>query len=62
MKLTLIISKLLNLKEENILGVTNDLIKDHDLKNDLKDPSFSLFERAAEVSKTDFKCLTAKRA
>ena len=66
MKLTLIIFKLLNLKEENISDVTNDLIKKYvlkiDLKYDLKDFLFSLFEQAAEVSKTNSECLTVKRA
>ena len=66
MKLTPIISKLLNLKEENISGVINNLIKDHvseiNLKNNLRDPLSPLFKRAAEISKTDLKCLTAKRA
>ena len=64
-KLTLIISKLLNLKEENISDVMNDLIRDYvlktDLKNNSKDLLFSLFKQAAEVSKTDLKCLTVKR-
>ena len=31
------------------------------LENDSKDLSSPLFERAAEVNKTDLKCLTAKR-
>ena len=58
--------ELLNLREENILSATDNLMKDHALKIDVEDspegPSSPLFERAAEVSKTDSKCLTAKRA
>ena len=52
MKLTLIISELLNSEEENISDVTDDLIRDYalktdsetDLKNNSKDPSFPLFK------------------
>ena len=48
MKQTLITSKLINLKEENILSATDNLTENYalktDLKNDLKDLSFSLFE------------------
>ena len=66
MKLTLITFKFLNLKEENISDVTDDLIEDYalktDLKNNLEDLLFSLWKWAAEVSKTDSECLTAKRA
>ena len=66
MKLTLITPEPLNSEEENISDVTDDLTKDHvsetDSEHDLKDLLFSLFERAAEVSKTDLKYLIAKRA
>ena len=66
MELTPIISELINPEEENISGAIGDLTEDHapktDLKNDSECPSFPLFERAAEVSKTDLKCLTANRA
>ena len=66
MKLTLITFKFLNLKEENISDIINDLTEDYalktDLKNNLEDLSFSLFKQAAEVSKTNSECLTAKRA
>ena len=65
-ELTLIPPELPNLKEENISDALNDLTKDHALEMNLKDDSEGLlslmFKRAAEVSKTDLKCLTAKRA
>ena len=65
MKLTLITPEPLNLKEANILSVTDNLVKDHALKinskHDSEDLSSPLFERAAEVNKTDSKCLTVKR-
>ena len=64
-KLTFITPEPLNLKEENISSATDDLMKDHaseiNSEHDLKGLSFPLFKRAAEVSKTDLKCLTAKR-
>ena len=66
MKLTLITLEPLNLKEENISDVTDDLAEDHVSKmnseHDSEDLSSPLFKWAAEVSKTDLKCLTVKRA
>ena len=66
MKLALITFKLLNSEEKNISDVTDDFIEDHtsemNLKNDSERLLFSLFKQAAEISKTDSECLTAKRA
>ena len=66
MKLTLIISELLNSEEEkNTLDVIDNLIKDYalqmNLRNDLKDLLFSLSKQAAEIGNTDLECLTVKR-
>ena len=65
MKLTVSTPELLNSEEENILSVTNDLIKNHVLeinsKNNSEDPLSPLFEWAAEANKTDSECLIAKR-
>ena len=65
-KLLLIISEPLDSEEENISDATDNLVKNHisemNSKQNSEDLLSSLFEWAAEVSKTDSECLIIKRA